>query len=148
MQRATGLLANSNTPASANPDTLSSLALSSVVWQRALRSPQKVDLLPKDMNMERVRAWVRDECRHRGLQGMEMRDVHLISCKTGLGVSALMKKVRERRGSAHKRWLQQLDYFYTRCGCACHGAAPAACGGWTCATCTSSPARPVWACPP
>jgi hypothetical protein len=53
----------------------------------------QVDLLPRDMSADRVRTWVRDESRLRGLRGLDTRDVHLISCKTGLGVSALMKKV-------------------------------------------------------
>ncbi|KAG5175010.1 P-loop containing nucleoside triphosphate hydrolase protein [Tribonema minus] len=56
----------------------------------------KVDLLPKDMARDRVRGWVKDECRLRGLRELEMKDVHLISCKTGSGVPSLMKKARER----------------------------------------------------
>eukprot|EP00953_Heterococcus_sp_UTEX-ZZ885_P001988 1588-Heterococcus_DN1.PRE.5 len=55
-----------------------------------------VDLLPKDMSRDRVRTWIKDECRARGIRNMEMKDVHLLSCKNGYGVAALMKKVRER----------------------------------------------------
>jgi hypothetical protein len=53
----------------------------------------QVDLLPKDMSRDRVRTWIKDECRARGIRNMEMKDVHLLSCKNGYGVAALMKKV-------------------------------------------------------
>ena len=37
--------------------------------------------------------WVRDKCREAGLPGMEMNDVHLVSCKHGVGIGPLMRKV-------------------------------------------------------
>lgn len=40
------------------------------------------------------RQWVRDKCRESGLPDMEMRDVHLVSCKHGVGIAPLMRKVR------------------------------------------------------
>lgn len=55
----------------------------------------KVDLLPKDMSRDRVKTWVRDECRYRGLPFIESRDIHLVSCKSGFGVAVLMRKARE-----------------------------------------------------
>ncbi|CAM9575917.1 unnamed protein product [Ectocarpus sp. 4 AP-2014] len=52
----------------------------------------KVDLLPKDLKRQRVTKWVRDKCRESGLPDMEMRDVHLVSCKHGVGIPPLMRK--------------------------------------------------------
>eukprot|EP00903_Cladosiphon_okamuranus_P021077 g19362.t1 len=56
----------------------------------------KVDLLPKDLKKQRVTKWVRDKCRESGLPNMEMRDVHLVSCKHGVGIASLMRKAREQ----------------------------------------------------
>mmetsp|Transcript_5854 Transcript_5854/g.8786 ORF Transcript_5854/g.8786 Transcript_5854/m.8786 type:complete len:423 (+) Transcript_5854:166-1434(+) len=56
----------------------------------------KVDLLPSDMNHERVKNWIKNEIRSGGLSNLEHRDIHLISCKTGHGVGTLMKKMKER----------------------------------------------------
>ncbi|CAM9163867.1 unnamed protein product, partial [Ectocarpus sp. 12 AP-2014] len=56
----------------------------------------KVDLLPKDLKRQRVTKWVRDKCRESGLPDMEMRDVHLVSCKHGVGIPPLMRKAREQ----------------------------------------------------
>ncbi|CAM9856179.1 unnamed protein product, partial [Phaeothamnion confervicola] len=47
----------------------------------------QADLLPRDMQPERVRVWIKEECRRRGMDNVEARDVHLLSCKTGNGDS-------------------------------------------------------------
>ncbi|CAM9713283.1 unnamed protein product, partial [Ectocarpus sp. 8 AP-2014] len=44
--------------------------------------------------------WVRDKCRESGLPDMEMRDVHLVSCKHGVGIPPLMRKGGGRGGKA------------------------------------------------
>ncbi|CAM9940117.1 unnamed protein product, partial [Discosporangium mesarthrocarpum] len=54
----------------------------------------KMDLLPRDLSKDRVRQWVRDKCRENGLRNMETKDVHLISCVTGYGIAALLRKGR------------------------------------------------------
>jgi len=60
----------------------------------------KLDLLPTDISPTRVRQWVRDEAeRHIPAlrrQGIRMDDVYLVSCRTGLGVGALLASARNR----------------------------------------------------
>jgi ribosome biogenesis GTPase A len=55
----------------------------------------KVDLLPSDFPPVRVKQWVLDECRDfAGLELLRMKDVHLVSAKTGQGVGQLMDDAR------------------------------------------------------
>jgi 50S ribosome-binding GTPase len=57
----------------------------------------KADLLPAKMGPVRVENWVRRELEHLGIQSLaNMRgSVRLVSCKTGVGVGALLTKARK-----------------------------------------------------
>jgi 50S ribosome-binding GTPase len=57
----------------------------------------KVDLLHSKMGPQRVENWVRRELEHLGIQSLANIGgaVRLVSCKTGLGVAAMLAKARD-----------------------------------------------------
>ncbi len=55
----------------------------------------KIDLFPKDVKFSRVQHWVKRECRNRGLHDITVGQVHLVSCKTGFGVSEALRRARQ-----------------------------------------------------
>ncbi len=52
----------------------------------------KIDLFPKDIKFSRVQHWIKQECRNRGLHDITAGQVHLVSCKTGFGVSEVLRR--------------------------------------------------------
>ena len=62
-----------------------------------LIAANKVDLLPLDAKKGRVQDWVRDACRNAipALSEIKLDDIHLVSCRTGDGVSALVRSARD-----------------------------------------------------
>eukprot|EP00667_Euglena_gracilis_P002491 EG_transcript_2487 len=56
----------------------------------------KVDLLPSDADLHRIRLWVWVECKRLQLRQLTLDDIYLVSCKSGLGISALLKGMKEK----------------------------------------------------
>lgn len=54
----------------------------------------KVDLLPKNINLNRVRNWVQHEAKERG---MKPQDVVLVSAQKGIGIDELLARIGELR---------------------------------------------------
>lgn len=57
----------------------------------------KADLLPSSMGQRRVENWVRRELEYMGIQSLANIGgaVRLVSCKTGFGLSSMMRKARD-----------------------------------------------------
>jgi hypothetical protein len=57
----------------------------------------KADLLPSQMGKQRVENWVRRELEHMGVQSIANLGgaIRLVSCKTGEGITDMMRKARE-----------------------------------------------------
>jgi len=51
----------------------------------------KFDLLPKDVSVPRVRAWVAQEAQRAGHRGMKITDVFPVSCHTGLSIKEVTR---------------------------------------------------------
>lgn len=54
----------------------------------------KVDLLPKSTNLNKLENWLRSQAKE---LGMKVKDVFLISSKNGIGIEALNQKIEELR---------------------------------------------------
>jgi len=54
----------------------------------------KADLLPPDVDLARIRRWVWSECKRLNLRQLRESDIHLVSCKTGFGITALLGAMR------------------------------------------------------
>jgi ribosome biogenesis GTPase YqeH len=54
----------------------------------------KIDLLPKNINLNRVRNWMRHEAKERGLRPV---DVALVSAQKGIGIDELLARIGELR---------------------------------------------------
>lgn len=58
----------------------------------------KVDLLPNKMGPTRIENWIRKELSHLGIECLSNKKggfVRLVSCKTGVGVEAMLEKARK-----------------------------------------------------
>jgi len=53
----------------------------------------KLDLLPKDIRVQPIERWIKAECKKASLPALH--SLHLVSCKTGVGLSQLSRELQE-----------------------------------------------------
>ena len=66
---------------------------------RVLVVANKIDLLPKDTNMNRLKGSILDECEHSGLDGSNVSGVVFTSVRSGEGLDNLATSVLEKWGN-------------------------------------------------
>eukprot|EP00670_Eutreptiella_braarudii_P010201 CAMPEP_0174310088 /NCGR_PEP_ID=MMETSP0810-20121108/2827_1 /TAXON_ID=73025 ORGANISM="Eutreptiella gymnastica-like, Strain CCMP1594" /NCGR_SAMPLE_ID=MMETSP0810 /ASSEMBLY_ACC=CAM_ASM_000659 /LENGTH=667 /DNA_ID=CAMNT_0015417905 /DNA_START=40 /DNA_END=2040 /DNA_ORIENTATION=- len=67
-------------------------------FNRVLIVANKADLLPERADLGRVQRWVWQECKRLRLPQITMRDIYLVSCKTGLGIETLLTQIKRQTG--------------------------------------------------
>lgn len=69
----------------------------------------KVDTLPKDVDLTKIRRWLYDQLQLMGLKSVDEKSIQLVSTKTGYGIKSLIGSINRKRTS------QMDDIYLTGC---------------------------------